>query len=87
MTTRARGSLYIGVTSSLEQRALQHRTFQRKGFTSKYGLTHLVYYELHISMREAIRREKAIKKWRRNWKIELIEGVNPGWVDLFFEVG
>ena len=86
MANRARGILYVGVTSDLKQRALQHRTLLKKGFTRRYGLTQLVYYELHRSMLDAIKREKAIKKWRRDWKIELIEGVNPEWVDLFFEV-
>ena len=81
LTNRPRGTLYTGVTSNLPQRIHQHRE-QKKGFTSRYGLTFLVYYELHVSMHEAIRREKAIKKWNRAWKLELIESINPGWVDL-----
>jgi putative endonuclease len=82
-TNRKRGTLYVGVTSDLLQRVQQHRDLHKKGFTAKYGLTRLVYFELHKSMNKAIKREKAIKKWRRSWKIELIERVNPEWVDLF----
>ena len=82
MTNRVRGTLYVGVTSDLTQRVWLHRTQFNKGFTARYGLTHLVYYERHKSMHEAIKREKAIKKWRRAWKLALIESVNPQWVDL-----
>ena len=83
LTNRPSGTLYIGVTSNLPQRVHQHRTNQHKGFTAKYSLTRLVYYERHKNMHEAIKREKVIKKWYRAWKIELIESVNPQWVDLF----
>ena len=86
MTNKPRGTLYVGVTSNLVQRIWQHRNHLTKGFTAKYGLIYLVYYELHEDMYEAIKREKAIKNWKRLWKIELIEGFNPGWVDLFSQI-
>ena len=83
MTNKPRGTLYVGVTSNLVRRVWQHRKHLAKGFTKKYGLTHLVYYEQHGDMYEAIKREKTIKNWRRTWKIKLIEDANPNWVDLF----
>ena len=82
LTNQPRGTLYTGVTSNLEQRLYMHRTSDKFSFTSRYGLTRLVYYEPHESMLEAIQREKAIKKWYRDWKIKLIESVNPDWNDL-----
>jgi len=86
MTNQPRGTLYVGVTSNLVQRIWQHRNHLAKGFTAKHGLTHLVYYELHGDMYEAITREKAIKNWKRIWKIELIEKTNPNWRDLFSQI-
>ena len=86
MTNQPYGTLYVGVTSNLVQRAWQHRNHLAKGFTAKYGLIHLVYYELHEDMYEAIKREKNIKNWKRLWKIELIEKANPNWVDLFSQI-
>jgi putative endonuclease len=86
MTNRPYGTLYVGVTSDLNQRTLQHRSSFRKGFTSKYQLALLVYYEHYESMSAAIQREKCVKEWKRLWKIRLIERVNPEWVDLYFEV-
>ena len=83
MTNRYEGTLYVGVTSNLVQRAWQHRNHLVEGFTKKYQLVRLVYYELHGDMYEAIRREKAIKEWKRDWKIRLIESRNPDWVDLY----
>lgn len=83
MTDRYRGAIYTGVTSSIRHRAWQHRTGKGGEFTNKYGLTRLVYAEPHDTIEAAIMREKAIKKWRRAWKIELIESINPDWVDLF----
>ena len=76
MTNQPRGTLYVGVTSNLIQRTWQHRNHLAKGFTSKYKLIDLVYYELHDEMYEAIKREKTIKSWKRLWKIELIEKNN-----------
>jgi len=86
VTNEPRGTLYLGVTSNLVQRTWQHRNHLTKGFTDKYGLTHLVYYELHGNMYEAINREKAMKNWKRMWKIELIESTNPDWVDLYSQI-
>jgi len=83
MSNKPRGTLYVGVTSNLVQRAWQHRNHLAKGFTDKYGLTQLVYYEQFGDLYEAIKREKAIKNWKRVWKIELIERSNPEWLDLF----
>ncbi len=76
------GTLYIGVTSDLIDRLYQHRTGATPGFTSRYDVYHLVRYELFGDMEGAILREKQLKRWRRQWKINLIEGDNPEWVDL-----
>jgi putative endonuclease len=83
MTNRPNGTLYVGVTSDLARRAHEHRSGAVDGFTRQYGLTRLVYAEPHDDIREAIRREKAIKSWRRAWKVRLILGANPGWSDLY----
>jgi putative endonuclease len=76
------GTLYIGVTSDLLGRVHQHRENLIKGFTSRYGVNRLVHYELFGDMIMAIEREKQLKKWRRDWKANLIEASNPGWDDL-----
>jgi putative endonuclease len=78
--------LYTGVTNNLQRRIQEHKTKFNKGFTAKYNVSKLVYHEQFSSIREAIKREKRIKKWKREWKEELIEGVNPGWVELSCEV-
>lgn len=83
MTNRHNGTLYLGVTSNLLQRAWQHRTGAVEGFTARYGLHRLVWYEQCATMEVAIAREKELKKWRRSWKIALIEAQNPDWVDLY----
>jgi putative endonuclease len=83
LANRYRGTLYAGVTSNLAQRLSQHRLGLADGFTRKYGVKTLVWYESQETMQEAIHREKNIKEWRRAWKIELIERSNPNWVDLF----
>ena len=83
MTNRRRGSLYVGVTANLLHRAWQHRTGQVPGFTSKYRLKRLVYFEIWAAFSDAILREKRLKRWRRAWKIELIESKNPECEDLF----
>ena len=75
--------MYVGVTSDLVQRVWQHKNDLADGFTKQYGVHRLVWYEVHGSMENAIVREKVIKKWRRDWKIELVEEGNPGWVDLY----
>ena len=83
LASQPNGTLYTGVTNDLVRRVWEHRNDTIDGFTKQYGVHRLVYYELHTSMIEAIRREKQIKKWRRAWKIELIEKENPEWRDLW----
>jgi putative endonuclease len=83
MSNRKDGVLYIGVTSDLSRRIVQHREGKGSAFCRRYGLKRLVYAEEHDSIEDAIAREKAMKAWKRAWKIELIEGVNPEWDDLF----
>lgn len=83
MSNRKDGVLYIGVTADLSRRIVQHRQGQGSAFCRRYGLTRLVYAEEHDSIEDAIVREKAMKAWKRAWKIELIEGLNPAWDDLF----
>ena len=75
--------MYVGVTSNLVQRVWQHKEEQVEGFTKKYGLRSLVWYEQHENVEQAILREKQIKNWNRTWKIELIESGNPEWNDLY----
>ena len=83
MANRYRGTIYIGVTSNLVARASQHRQELVDGFTRKYRLHLLVFYEPHATMENAILREKQIKEWKRAWKIALIETSNPEWKDMF----
>ena len=83
MTNKAFGTLYIGVARHLSGRVYQHRTGKGSIFCAKHGLTKLVYYERHESILEAIAREKAMKAWKRNWKLRLIMEVNPEWDDLY----
>ena len=85
LASRRNGTLYIGVTSGLAQRIALHKQDLIEGFTKKYRVHLLVYYEMHPTMDIAIRREKQLKEWRRLWKIRLIESMNPEWVDLFDE--
>ena len=85
LASRRNGTLYIGVTSDLVKRVWQHRNDLVEGFTKKYRVHHLVYYELHNDMGAAVRRERQLKKWNRAWKIELIEKENPHWRDLWPE--
>ena len=80
------GTLYIGVTSNLIQRIWQHRSDLVEGFTKKYTVHSLVYYELHEDIPTAILREKQLKKWNRQWKINLIKKFNPTWKDLWQEL-
>ena len=83
MSNRKDGVLYIGVTADLSRRIVQHREGKDSAFCRRYGLKRLVYAEEHDSIEDAIAREKAMKAWKRAWKIELVEGVNPEWDDLF----
>ena len=80
------GVLYVGVTSDLIARIYQHRANLVAGFTAKYFVHKLVYYELHADIYEAIKREKQIKKWERSWKIRLLEESNPEWKDLYDDI-
>ena len=83
MASRKHGTLYIGVTSNLIQRVGEHRDGLRPGFTTTYGVKRLVWYEQFDGIVEAIQREKSLKKYRRDWKINLIEEANPSWEDLY----
>ena len=83
MASRRNGTLYIGVTSNLVQRVWQHKQALVEGFTLKYGVKMLVYFEPHETAESAITREKQLKKWERAWKIRLIEQSNPEWRDLY----
>ena len=87
LASQRNGTLYTGVTSNLPQRVWQHKHGLVKGFASTYGVHVLVWYERHETMVSAIAREKAIKKWNRGWKLELIEASNPEWRDLYDEIG
>lgn len=86
LASKPQGTLYIGVTSDVVRRVWEHRTDAVDGFTKKYGVHTLVYLEVHATMPDAILREKQVKKWRRAWKIELIERDNPTWRDLYAEL-
>ena len=87
LASRRKGTLYVGVTSNLVQRVWQHKSDWTDGFTKRYGVHTLVWYEAHATMEYAIAREKAIKDWKRAWKIELIEQSNSEWSDLYEELG
>jgi putative endonuclease len=80
------GTLYVGVTSNLVKRVWEHRNHVVDGYTKKHGVTQLVWYEMHDTMEAAISHEKRIKKWRRDWKLELIEKTNPCWNDLWPQI-
>ena len=83
LASRIHGTLYVGVTSDLHGRLQEHVQGIFEGFTKKYGIKMLVYYETHLDMETAIRREKQLKKWNRAWKLRLIESMNPAWADLY----
>ena len=83
LASQRNGTLYIGVTSDPVQRVWQHKNDVVEGFTKKYGVHRLVYYELHDDMENAIIREKRLKKWNRAWKLRLIEETNVDWKDLY----
>ena len=82
LASKIRGTLYIGVTNNLERRVYEHKSKLNKGFTQKYGVSKLMYFEVFQYVNEAIKREKNLKKWKRNWKIKLIEKDNEKWLDL-----
>jgi len=86
MTSKAHGTLYIGVTNDLARRVGEHRQGWIGGFTTQYNVKRLVFYEETESIEAAIAREKQLKDWRRQWKINLIEQANPAWQDISFEI-
>jgi putative endonuclease len=83
LASKKHGTLYLGVTNNLVRRGYEHRTKAAGGFTARYGVDKLVWFEIYDDIITAIEREKELKKWRRDWKIRLIEEQNPGWVDLY----
>ena len=86
LASRKSGTLYIGVTNDLVRRAYDHKSNVIQGFTEKYGVHDLVYYESYTDVRDALTREKRLKKWKRQWKINLIETKNPDWRDLYEQI-
>lgn len=86
LTNRPKGVLYTGVTSDLVSRIWQHREGVVEGFTTRYDVKKLVWFERHQDAEAAILREKRIKRWRRDWKLDLVETSNPGWTDLWYEI-
>ncbi len=80
------GTLYVGVTSDLQKRVWEHKSNLVEGFTKRYGVHVLVWYELHGTMDSAIAREKAIKEWKRQWKLQVIEQDNTTWRDLYYDL-
>ncbi len=86
LANRPGGTLYVGVTSNLIQRVFKHRNKLVSGFTKRYGVTKLAYFEEHGTALAAIQREKNIKHWPREWKIDLIVSINPDWRDLYDEI-
>lgn len=83
LASQRNGTLYIGVTNNLKLRVYEHKMDLVKGFTKEYKVHPLAYYEAHPTIETAITRERQIKEWKRQWKIELIEGKNPNWIDLY----
>ena len=86
LASKRNGTLYIGVTSELVKRVWEHKNNIVEGFTKRYNVHRLVWYELHESMELAITREKQLKNWKRKWKLELIESNNPDWQDLYHTI-
>lgn len=86
LASRRNGTLYVGVTSDLVKRIWEHKSDLVEGFTKRYGVHTLVWYEVHEDILGAITREKTIKEWKRKWKLELIEKKNPEWRDLYSEL-
>ena len=86
LASKKNGTLYIGLTNNLLRRVYEHKNDIIKGFTKKYSVHNLVYYERHNDINRAINREKQMKKWERQWKINLIQKSNPQWKDLYREL-
>ena len=87
LASRRNGTLYVGVTSDLVKRSWEHKNNVVEGFTRRYGVHMLVWYEIHETITAAIAREKAIKEWHRRWKLDLIEEMKPDWRDLYMDIG
>ena len=83
LASRRNGTLYVGSTEGLVMRVSQHREKSRPGFTARYGVTRLVWFEVHDTRSSAFQRERQIKEWKRAWKLRLIEESNPDWLDLY----
>jgi len=83
LATKRNGTLYTGVTGNLLKRVWEHKSGAVAGFTRRYSVKQLVWFEIHVTMEQAIIREKQIKEWQRKWKLELIEALNPEWRDLY----
>jgi len=83
LASRKDGAIYVGVTNDIVRRIYEHRTKVVQGFTSKYNITRLVWFEIYDDPISAISREKELKKWKRAWKVQLIEAQNPNWDDLY----
>jgi putative endonuclease len=86
LANKRNGTFYVGVTNNLTRRILEHKEKIIKGFTSKYGVDKLVYFEMHKYINNALQRESNIKAWKRKWKLELIESNNKNWNDLFYDL-
>ena len=86
LASKPRGTLYVGVTNNLIRRVFEHKNNLIEGFTERYDVNLLVWYELSESIESAIAYEKKLKRWRREWKIEMIEEQNPEWVDLYQQI-
>lgn len=86
LASKRNGTLYVGYTTNLIKRAWEHKNNIVRGFTKKYEVHTLVYYEIHEDKEQALKREKQVKRWHRKWKIELIEKNNPEWKDLYEEI-
>jgi len=83
VTNKQNGTLYLGVTADLQKRIWEHKNHTTDGFSSRYDLNMLVWYEIHDDINSAINREKQLKKWERKWKLRIIEEMNPEWLDLY----
>ncbi len=86
LASKRNGTIYCGSTDDISRRVREHKEHLRKGFTARYDVTMLVYLEHHEALMDARAREYKVKKWRRAWKLELIEGANPDWRDLYFDL-
>ena len=86
LASKPRGSIYVGVTNDLVRRVWQHKEGQAYGFTKRYWIKRLVYFEEHATAENAIEREKRLKRWRRSWKDDLVETANPKWRDLYDDI-